>query len=143
MNLGPGTYTIGVRAGGLGVTADRLFTDYVLLDGTATTPPPPDADGDGVTDASNNCPNNTNANQSDVDYDGKGDACDVQGHGGYDDALTKESMTELRAFTDWLDGNPQVPNARGYVGEVGWPQTTSKVRVGFADEAQWSKLAET
>lgn len=36
VNPGPGTYTIGVRAGGLGATANGLSTDYVLLDGTAT-----------------------------------------------------------------------------------------------------------
>jgi hypothetical protein len=42
------------------------------------TTPPPDADGDGVADSSDNCPSVANANQSDVDGDGAGDACDGQ-----------------------------------------------------------------
>jgi len=37
---------------------------------------PADADGDGVTDAEDNCPNTANANQADADADGAGDACD-------------------------------------------------------------------
>jgi hypothetical protein len=35
-----------------------------------------DADGDGVTDALDNCPSVPNPTQADVDADGKGDACD-------------------------------------------------------------------
>jgi hypothetical protein len=38
--------------------------------------PPPDADGDGVTDADDNCPRVANADQADGDSDGSGDACD-------------------------------------------------------------------
>lgn len=37
---------------------------------------PPDADNDGVADASDNCPNTANPNQTDSDSDGTGDACD-------------------------------------------------------------------
>jgi MYXO-CTERM domain-containing protein len=36
-----------------------------------------DADGDGVKDASDNCPKEPNANQKDTDGDKKGDACDT------------------------------------------------------------------
>ena len=39
-------------------------------------PGPPDADGDGVPDATDNCPANANPTQADVDKDGFGDACD-------------------------------------------------------------------
>lgn len=38
--------------------------------------PPPDTDSDGVPDADDNCPTVTNADQTDVDRDGKGDLCD-------------------------------------------------------------------
>jgi polysaccharide lyase-like protein/thrombospondin type 3 repeat protein len=43
-----------------------------------TYSPPGDADGDGVPGASDNCPNVSNANQSNVDGDAFGDACDSQ-----------------------------------------------------------------
>jgi len=38
--------------------------------------PAEDLDGDGVADASDNCPAISNANQADADHDGVGDACD-------------------------------------------------------------------
>lgn len=41
-----------------------------------TAPPPPDADGDGVPDSSDNCPNDSNPGQGDADGDGVGDVCD-------------------------------------------------------------------
>jgi hypothetical protein len=37
---------------------------------------PPDADGDGIPDATDNCPQAANTNQADGDQDGIGDACD-------------------------------------------------------------------
>jgi Thrombospondin type 3 repeat len=42
----------------------------------SSTPPPADTDGDGVADASDNCPSVSNADQADADSDGLGDACD-------------------------------------------------------------------
>jgi hypothetical protein len=42
-----------------------------------TTSPPLDSDGDGVPDASDNCPDNSNADQADSDEDGIGDVCEV------------------------------------------------------------------
>lgn len=44
---------------------------------TGTVPPPPDGDGDGVPDATDNCPAVANPLQTDTDGDGIGDACDV------------------------------------------------------------------
>jgi hypothetical protein len=35
-----------------------------------------DKDGDGLSDAADNCPSHANADQSDIDGDGKGDVCD-------------------------------------------------------------------
>jgi hypothetical protein len=52
------------------------------LTGTGPSPPPcesrtaSDRDGDGVPDASDNCPDNPNPGQVDTDGDGAGDACD-------------------------------------------------------------------
>ena len=48
------------------------------IDATAKMygPPANDADADGVSDAKDNCPNDPNAQQTDTDNDGKGDACD-------------------------------------------------------------------
>jgi hypothetical protein len=40
--------------------------------------PEPDADGDGIPDARDNCPNVPNADQQDRDGDDAGDACDPQ-----------------------------------------------------------------
>jgi hypothetical protein len=37
---------------------------------------PVDTDGDGVPDATDNCPNDANPNQEDADHDGLGDVCD-------------------------------------------------------------------
>ncbi len=38
--------------------------------------PPVDADGDGIPDATDNCPDTANADQADADGDGVGDACE-------------------------------------------------------------------
>ena len=39
---------------------------------------PGDADGDGIRDSEDNCPNHANADQKDCDQDGVGDVCDSQ-----------------------------------------------------------------
>lgn len=49
-----------------------------------------------------------------------------------EDALHRRTVAELRVFTDWLDAN----DARGYVGEVGWPGETDP------DADRWALLAE-
>jgi hypothetical protein len=56
-------------------TGDRIFVDWVAFTGP-DAPPPADADGDGVADASDNCPNNANTYQADLDSDGIGNVCD-------------------------------------------------------------------
>ncbi len=58
------------------------YFDNVTINGTLADAvydfelPPPDADGDGVPDASDNCPTIANADQADSDNDGLGNACD-------------------------------------------------------------------
>ncbi len=47
------------------------------LDALSVPPVEPDADGDGVPDAADNCPDEPNADQVDADEDGVGDACDA------------------------------------------------------------------
>ncbi len=43
--------------------------------------PANDADGDGVDDSTDNCPNTSNANQNNLDGDAEGDACDLDDDG--------------------------------------------------------------
>jgi hypothetical protein len=50
--------------------------DIKILTAQGSCVGPVDTDGDGVTDDTDNCPNDKNANQLDTDKDGKGDACD-------------------------------------------------------------------
>jgi hypothetical protein len=48
---------------------------------TGAVQPSTDADGDGIADASDNCPETANANQADADEDGTGDVCDSDNGG--------------------------------------------------------------
>jgi len=50
-----------------------IATDYRTV---VHSTPGSDQDGDGVADGSDNCQRQPNANQSDIDHDGQGDACD-------------------------------------------------------------------
>src|SRR5688572_26852748 len=71
--------------------ADDPSGDEAVLD-TAV-----DTDGDGVIDADDNCPADSNANQSDTDGDDEGDACDPDDDGDGDD--------------DAVDNCPTTPNS--------------------------------
>ena len=55
-----------------GVKSGFAVTLVATPDPSAT----PDADGDGISDAADNCPAAADASQSDADHDGVGDACD-------------------------------------------------------------------
>ena len=58
----------------------------------------PDADGDGVSDASDNCPNTANANQANTDNDAQGNACDAD-----DDNDNLDDSAEAGLGTDPLN----------------------------------------
>lgn len=49
-----------------------------------------------------------------------------------DDRLTTAVLAELEVFTDWLERN----DARGFVGEVGWPGDAGE------DNERWNEVAE-
>jgi hypothetical protein len=55
-----------------------------------------DSDADGVPDANDNCPNDSNPNQIDLDGDGLGDDCDNDDDGD--------------AWQDSVDNCPEIPN---------------------------------
>lgn len=57
----------------IGQALTTVGADGAVVVGAASTI---DSDGDGVVDALDNCPADANADQSDVDDDGHGDACD-------------------------------------------------------------------
>jgi hypothetical protein len=97
----------------LGRVADARQTVDV-----AAAPPPPDADGDGVPDSSDNCPNVANAAQADVDSDGVGDACDSQDN--------RDSDGD--GVQNWED---QCPNQAGPVSNNGCPTTPQPTGLGY------------
>ena len=78
---------VGINQGsgnpGLTTSVDAFTFDATTYD---FEPTPPDADGDGVTDAEDNCPADANPDQADQDNDGLGDVCDPDDDGnGIDD----------------------------------------------------------
>jgi hypothetical protein len=76
LNVPAGTHTIGVQAGNV-ATGRNAFLDYVTFPLSGGGPAPGgDRDGDGVPDASDNCPDVPNSGQGDSDGDGIGNRCD-------------------------------------------------------------------
>jgi sugar lactone lactonase YvrE len=67
------------------------------------TPPPVDTDGDGVVDATDNCPNVANLDQADADGDGQGDACDSDDD---NDGIPDASDSCPVQFANTADGCP-------------------------------------
>jgi hypothetical protein len=88
----------------------RVF-DGILTEGELNDLPsgPVDADGDGVVDGSDNCPNHANADQADLDGDGSGDACDedVDGDGvdNGDDAFPRDPSESSDSDGDGVGDN--------------------------------------
>jgi hypothetical protein len=74
-----------------------------------------DADGDGVVDGSDNCPNHANADQADLDGDGRGDECDEDidgdGAGNGDDAFPRDASESSDSDGDGVGDNADaLPN---------------------------------
>jgi hypothetical protein len=64
------------------------------------TKPATDTDGDGVTDAMDNCPVTANASQKDTDGDGQGDTCDDSDGDGIFDDVDKEIASAPGSVVD-------------------------------------------
>ena len=73
--------------------------------------PAPDDDGDGVVDSKDNCPGLTNTGQSDVDADGRGDACDGTDnrHGLSPDNAPQENRRALEAAMEGTANDISLP----------------------------------
>ncbi len=97
---------VAVAAGSAGYVA--TFSDFrnssTRADIFAGGESVPDADIDGVTDSEDNCPNTSNANQDDRDFDGPGDACDMYPDDPLDDVDADGTAADA-------DNCPDVPNA--------------------------------
>jgi Thrombospondin type 3 repeat len=98
--LAPGPHTFSVAARDRYGTPDPTPATYAW---TVDTPPLRaaliDTDGDGVPDASDDCPSIANAAQSDADRDGVGDACEIAAPG------TLPPVTGTRVVVTVLSGD--------------------------------------
>jgi len=82
------------------VADDLNESNDVFVKDLLGTPPPPDGDGDGIPDATDNCPEDPNPGQEDSDSDGTGDACE--------DVLPPDGDSD--GVPDATDNCPAVPN---------------------------------
>ena len=76
-----GTYNVYIIAYSNDSCSQGDSTPLTLDNSVTVTSPPADTDGDGVPDATDNCPSVANASQLDTDGDGIGDACDSTPNG--------------------------------------------------------------
>ncbi len=88
--LAPGAHRLAVMAqdayGAVDVRTPARF-DWTVADR--------DGDGDGVADASDNCPDKANSDQADADKDGVGDACEVLPSGNTPPAAGVSAVVKL------------------------------------------------
>jgi thrombospondin type 3 repeat protein len=143
-NLAAGSHTLALTGSDIS-GKDRLIADYTSLDSSEPPPPPSDTDGDGVPDATDNCPSTANTDQADADADGQGDACDPTPNGpdtdndGVPDATDNCPST---ANTDQADadadgqGDACDPDSPGPIDPYANPTSTSQTFTqGWTPEA--------
>ena len=100
------------------IVGERGSVQRIFLPGT-----PVDADGDGIEDINDNCPDVANDQQNDANNDGQGDACDSDsdtdrdGYSDMDEFLNAEGRQPLDS--NGIAFDPLVPNAPGGAGYSG------------------------
>jgi hypothetical protein len=87
----------------LGPNVTATATDGLGNTSEFSVPLPLDSDGDGVPNASDNCPSNPNASQADNDNDGTGNACDSSPNGTQPPA--QDSPSQPRDASDRQSGS--------------------------------------
>ncbi len=124
VNAPSGSVTIGVKASNTGL-GRYPFLDVLSFPASGGGVSA-DTDGDGVIDADDNCPNETNAAQGDRDKDGVGNQCDpapddptVPGGGGEPTPTTDTDRDGVPDSTD------QCPTQAGPASNNGCPTTTT------------------
>jgi hypothetical protein len=94
----------------------------------------PDADGDGIRDAADNCPNTPNSDQRDTDGDGLGDACDPDDD---NDSLGKTDKSGQLHFRDQIEafvGTDPLDACADNRRDAAWPPDfDNDRRVGISD----------
>jgi hypothetical protein len=106
------------RRGGAG-SVGRIRVEYCTSLSGSTNPTAstqmltcaPDADGDGVADSVDNCPNTPNANQANADGDSFGDACDPCANDMANDADNDGVCVGMGFMAPKIGGNDNCPAA--------------------------------